>query len=58
MDDRPKDDTGQASPAPERAPYVTPEIAWEDELGTRPGLVAVCGKAAGQSPSCNSNAAS
>ena len=44
---------GPQDDGPERAPYVTPEIAWEDELGTRPGLVAACGKAAGQNIACN-----
>ncbi len=39
----------------DRAPYVTPEIAWEDELGTRPGLVAACGKVAIETPACQTS---
>ncbi len=30
----------------ERLPYEKPAILWEDELGTRPGLIAACNKAA------------
>jgi hypothetical protein len=30
----------------ERQPYEKPAIAWQDELGARPGLIAACNKTA------------
>lgn len=53
MGDRSKDDSERKSDTPERSPYVTPDIAWEDQLGTRPGLVAACGKVVTQGPACD-----
>jgi hypothetical protein len=37
-----------APPAPDRPPrqpYEKPAVSWEDDLGTRPGLIAACNKA-------------
>jgi len=30
---------------PPRQPYEKPAVSWEDDLGTRPGLIAACNKA-------------
>jgi hypothetical protein len=46
-----REDVNETGP-PRRAPYVAPDIAWEDELGSRPGLVAVCAKVGPSNPSC------
>ena len=38
---------GAAGAAPDRKPYEKPAIAWEEQLETRPGLIAGCAKQAG-----------
>ena len=43
-----KDDEGPRRPEDgrERRPYREPALLWEEDLGTRPGLVAACNKTA------------
>jgi hypothetical protein len=36
-----------------RAPYEKPALLWEDDLGTRPGLIAACNKTAPLVGSCD-----
>ncbi len=35
---------GGAHGGRERLPYEEPAFLWEDDLGTRPGLIAACNK--------------
>lgn len=37
----------------ERLPYVEPAVLWEDDLGTRPGLIAACNKTAPLQGTCD-----
>ncbi len=49
-------DPVDATPPPpetERRPYEKPAIVWQDELGTRPGLIAACNKTAPLVGSCD-----
>jgi hypothetical protein len=44
-------DESNDTPPPDRAtparlPYEKPALSWEDDLGRRPGLIAVCNKTA------------
>jgi hypothetical protein len=52
MSEGPRADAEGRSEPIRRAPYVVPDIAWEDDLGARPGLVAACGKVGTASPAC------
>jgi hypothetical protein len=52
MGDQPPAEGERRQPTSDRAPYETPEIAWEDDLGTRPGLVAACAKVSLANPVC------
>jgi len=45
---------GAPGAAPDRKPYEKPAIAWEEQLETRPGLLAGCNKVGGQSMECDS----
>lgn len=38
--------TRQPGDARRRLPYEEPAFLWEDDLGTRPGLIAACNKTA------------
>jgi hypothetical protein len=38
---------------PRRRPYEEPAFLWEDDLGTRPGLIAACNKTAPLEGSCD-----
>ena len=43
-------DESNGAPPPDRAtparlPYEKPALSWEDDLATRPGLIAACNKA-------------
>lgn len=52
MGEKPRrDDVSRNDPAT-RPPYVAPDIAWEDELGARPGLVSACGKVGDATEAC------
>jgi hypothetical protein len=42
-----------AEGTPRRRPYEKPAFSWEDDLGTRPGLIAVCNKTAPLVGSCD-----
>ena len=48
-DDRPP----AAGDVPRRRPYEKPAFTWEDDLGTRPGLIAACNKTAPLVGSCD-----
>lgn len=37
---------GRQADAGRRRPYEKPALIWEDDLGTRPGLIAACNKTA------------
>ena len=39
--------------APARLPYEKPALSWEDDLGSRPGLIAACNKNAPLVGSCD-----
>jgi hypothetical protein len=52
MTEGPRADAGNRSDPSRRDPYVVPDIAWEDDLGARPGLVAACGKVGTSTPAC------
>jgi len=39
---------------PPRQPYEKPAVSWEDDLGSRPGLIAVCNKTAPLIGNCDS----
>jgi hypothetical protein len=51
MSDR--EENGQPPDEPRRRPYEEPALLWEDDLGTRPGLVAACNKTAPLEGSCD-----
>ena len=45
-----------ATPPPDRGPrlpYQKPAVTWQDDLGTRPGLIAACNKAVPLDGSCD-----
>ncbi len=46
-------DATQPPPETERRPYEKPAITWQDDLGTRPGLIAACNKTAPLVGSCD-----
>jgi len=41
-----KDGRGERDGSAKRLPYEKPALIWEDDLGTRPGLIAACNKTA------------
>ena len=45
-DDRNEAGVRPGGEASGRLPYEKPALSWEDELGTRPGLIAACNKTA------------
>ena len=44
MNEQEKD--GREGGQDRRPPYEKPAVIWEDDLGTRPGLIAACNKTA------------
>lgn len=52
MSDEPREGPPPDRRAP-RLPYEKPAVSWEDDLGSRPGLIAACNKTAPLVGSCD-----
>lgn len=53
MSDERNDAPAKGGDAPARLPYEKPALSWEDDLGSRPGLIAACNKNAPLVGSCD-----